>query len=121
MFPYSCKKVHSFSKSSFSFITENLSDLFKSINVIFSQLSYFLAWNQPDFDKFMFHSTVMIHYEKPGGIPSYSFVIVCRPQDPFMITAVSISYEKCNTVTNYIEVCEINITNYTIVQIKGKR
>ena len=44
-----------------------------------------------------------------GHFPSHSFMIVCSPPEPSEITAVSISYEECDTVTNYIEVRNLHL------------
>ena len=47
---------------------------------------------------------VLVRHELPQSNTSYPFMVVCKPEQPQEFTAVSIGFEKCARVTNYIEV-----------------
>ena len=47
---------------------------------------------------------VLVRHELPQSKTNYPFMVVCKPEQPQEFTAVSIGFEKCARVTNYIEV-----------------
>ena len=46
----------------------------------------------------------MIHYEWPLEGTNYAHMIVCKTDEPQHFTAVSLSFDECSDVTNYVEV-----------------